>query len=47
MYIYVHFYGGKNMEGTQNKYLIKLGQKCNLTDEFLNIIDTLFDKLYL
>ncbi len=33
------------MEGTHNKYLIKLATKCNLSEEFLDLIENLFDKL--
>lgn len=33
------------MEGTYNKYLVKLAQKCNLSEQFLRIIDDLLNKL--
>ena len=33
------------MEGTYNKYLLKLSQKCTLPKEFIDIIDKFLDKL--
>ncbi|MBR1884215.1 MAG: hypothetical protein IJ809_04695 [Clostridia bacterium] len=33
------------MEGTYNKYLLKLAKKCTLSEEFIDIIDKFFNKL--